>query len=286
MTDPRESEVGACGRREPRPEVPDAPGRGLSPAGFHVMVGVPELANQPSGRVDVRGIGAVVREVAGVENGHRRCCGCPSRCPWTTCWRAWIRRLPREMVPFGLSEITIWARRSSTSPRIRTWSRWAAPSAGRTNFLRAMMRAIMSRYSPDEATIVLIDPRRKLVGVVPEETGCRATPTPLTDIKDRSTAACAQLFEQRLPPPGTSQQDMLTRQFWTGRRIFVVVDDIDVVARSGRTNPLARPGRALSSSRPTSWGCTSSPPPTSSTGAISPAAPGCSAASSGRCRRR
>jgi hypothetical protein len=33
-----------------------------------------------------------------------------------------------------------------------------------------MMRATMSRYSPDEATIVLIDPKRKLVGVVPEET--------------------------------------------------------------------------------------------------------------------
>ena len=30
------------------------------------MVGVPELANEPSGRVEVRDIGAVVRKVAGV----------------------------------------------------------------------------------------------------------------------------------------------------------------------------------------------------------------------------
>ena len=31
-----------------------------------MMIGVPELANQPSGRVEVRGIAEVVRKVAGV----------------------------------------------------------------------------------------------------------------------------------------------------------------------------------------------------------------------------
>jgi hypothetical protein len=32
-----------------------------------------------------------------------------------------------------------------------------------------MMRSIMARYSPNEATIILIDPRRRSVGVVPDE---------------------------------------------------------------------------------------------------------------------
>ena len=67
--------------------------------------------------------------------------------------------------------------------------------SGRTNFLRVMMPAIMARYSPDEATIVLIDPRRRLVGVVPEEWLAVATRTPAATSR-RCPAGLAQLFER------------------------------------------------------------------------------------------
>jgi S-DNA-T family DNA segregation ATPase FtsK/SpoIIIE len=50
LTDPRESEVPRVDGMSKAREVPDTPGRGLSPAGFHLMVGVPELANQRAGR--------------------------------------------------------------------------------------------------------------------------------------------------------------------------------------------------------------------------------------------
>jgi S-DNA-T family DNA segregation ATPase FtsK/SpoIIIE len=50
LTDPRESEVPRVDGRSNAREVPDTPGRGLSPAGFHLMLGVPALANQRAGR--------------------------------------------------------------------------------------------------------------------------------------------------------------------------------------------------------------------------------------------
>jgi hypothetical protein len=40
--------------------------------------------------------------------------------------------------------------------------------------------------------------------------------------------------------PETSQQDMPTRRFWTGRRIFVVVDDI--TSWQTAESPLSWPG--------------------------------------------
>jgi hypothetical protein len=40
------------------------------------------------------------------------------------------------------------------------------------------------------------------------------------------TGHLCELFEKRLPPPVASQKDVLTRQFWTGRRIFLVADDM------------------------------------------------------------
>jgi S-DNA-T family DNA segregation ATPase FtsK/SpoIIIE len=136
--------------------------------------------------------------------------------------------------------------------------------SGRTNFVRAMMRSIMARYRSDEATIVLIDPRRKSVGVVPDEWLSRYTYA-LGDIKQAVGSLC-ELLEKRLPPPTATQHEMLTRKFWEGREIFVVVDD----ARCGRPPTTRWRAWRPTSSRPTSSGCTSSPPPTSATGASSP----------------
>src|SRR6202007_3410570 len=70
----------------------------------------------------------------------------------------------------------------------------------------------------------LFDPRRKLVGVVPEE-WLTVYAYSTGDIRE-AVRQLSQLFATRMPPPGTTQQDMLTRQFWSGRRIFVVIDDI------------------------------------------------------------
>jgi S-DNA-T family DNA segregation ATPase FtsK/SpoIIIE len=234
LTDPRESEVPRVDGIAKAREVPDTPGRGLSPAGFHVMIGVPELANQPAGRVEVRGIGAVVRGVAGVGKVSE-----VLRLPESVALEEVMdrvdSRLPREMVPFGLSESTLGPAfvNFAESPHVVAVGR---AQSGRTNFVRAMMRSIMARYSPDEATIVLIDPRRRSVGVVPDEWLSRYSYA-LGDIKQVVNGLC-EVLEKRQPPTTATQHEMLTRKFWTGREFFVVIDDATVWPTAD--NPLAR----------------------------------------------
>lgn len=234
LTDPRESEVPRVDGMSKAREVPDTPGRGLSPAGFHLMVGVPELANQPGGRVEVRGVGAVVSKVAGVEKVSQ-VLRLPESIPLEEVQSRVDPRLPREMVPFGLSESTLGPAfvNFTENPHVVAVGR---AQSGRTNFVRAMMRSIMSRYRTDEATIILIDPRRKSVGVVPDEWLSRYTYA-LGDIKLVINDLC-EIFEKRLPPPTATQHEMLTRKFWEGREFFIVVDDATVWPTAD--NPLAR----------------------------------------------
>jgi hypothetical protein len=144
-------------------------------------------------------------------------------------------RLPREMVPFGLSESTLGPAfvNFAESPHVVAVGR---AQSGRTNFVRAMMRSIMARYSPDEATIVLIDPRRRSVGVVPDEWLSRYSYA-LGDIKQVVNGLC-EVLEKRQPPTTATQHEMLTRKFWTGREFFVVIDDATVWPTAD--NPLAR----------------------------------------------
>jgi DNA segregation ATPase FtsK/SpoIIIE-like protein len=64
------------------------------------------------------------------------------------------------MMPFGLSESTLAPPfvNFTDSPHVVAVGR---VQSGRTNVVRAMMRSVMARCSPDEATIILIDPRRR-----------------------------------------------------------------------------------------------------------------------------
>ncbi|WP_094287345.1 type VII secretion protein EccCa [Mycobacterium lehmannii] len=236
MTDVRESELG---RRDPTvnrgKEVPVTPGHGLSAAGFHIMVGEPALANGPTGRIDVRGVGAVVRQVAGVEKFAE-----VKRLPQKVTLAEVLYQLnggsQRDLVPFGLSEADLGPAfiDFAENPHVVVVGR---AQSGRSAFLRTMMHSIMAHYTPDEATIALIDPRRRHLGVVPEDTWLSRYAYTRGDIA-LAADELAQLFDKRTPPPGTSPSEMLSRQFWTGRKIFLVIDDI--TSWTSAENPLSK----------------------------------------------
>ena len=221
LTDWQESQVPRIGGRQPAREVPDRPGRGVSADGHHLMVGIPQL-DAPAGRVPAEVVGEVVARVAGADRAAE-----VLRLPESVALQEVLARantsLPHTMVPFGLSESTLAPAYVdfAEAPHIVAVGQG---QSGRTNFLRTMCRAIMSRYSADEATIAVFDPRRKLIGVVPDD-WLTVYAYSSTDIRE-AVKQLGQLFAGRMPPPGTNQQDMLTRQFWTGRRIFVLADDI------------------------------------------------------------
>lgn len=236
MTDTRESELGRQNTAVNRGnEVPDNPGHGLSQAGFHIMVGEPVLANDPGGRVEDRAVGAVVRQVAGVDKAAE-----VKRLPEKVTLSDVLARVnggaQQDLVPFGLSE-------SNLGPAFLDFAEnphavvVGRAQSGRTAFLRTVMHSIMAHYSPDEATIVLIDPRRRHLGVVPDETWLSRYAYTRDDIA-RAAAELCELFDRRTPPPGTSTAEMLSRQFWTGRKIFIVVDD--ATSWNSAENPLLK----------------------------------------------
>jgi type VII secretion protein EccCa/type VII secretion protein EccCb len=221
LTDWQESQVPRIGTRQPAREVPDTPGRGVTTGGHHFMVGVPQL-DLPTGRVEAEDVGALVARVAGVDRAAS-VLRLPERVPLQEVIARADPSLPQTMVPFGLSETTLAPAYIDFAEESHVVAVGQGKS-GRTAFLRAICRAIMTRYRPEEATIALFDPRRKLIGVVPEEwlTVYAYTSTDIAEAVGQLRA----LFAGRMPPPGAKQHDMLNRQFWTGRRIFVVIDDI------------------------------------------------------------
>ncbi len=221
LTDPGDSEMDRMlARKVPR----NSPGRGLTKAGMHMMVGVPELAEQPRGRVDARSIGDVVAAVSGVRKAAT-----VSRLPESVAYEDVVRRAgagPRRgLLPFGLSEIDLGPAYLDLDDHPHAIA-VGAPRSGRTNFLRVLCRAVTSQYRPDEARIVILDPRRTLLGVVQ---GPHLGEYAYTQsaIREALRAVVAEL-ETRQPPPGTTQEEMMTKKFWSGPEIFVVIDDAGI----------------------------------------------------------
>ncbi len=210
--------------RKPAAEVPDCPGRGVTMWGHPLMVGFPAISTEAGEPVsDVRGIAEAVTEVSGVSKATT-VLRLPESIPLAEVLAAVPGDWPAHRVPFGISESTLGpiGINFDADPHFVATGQGGA---GRTAFLRTVMCAVMARYAPDEATIVLFDPTRKLIGVVPEDPWLSAYAYRAEDIR----ATCDQLaavLATRQPPPGTSQADLLTKRFWTGREFFVICDDI------------------------------------------------------------
>jgi len=156
-------------------------------------------------------------------------------------WAAVAEPLPRGVLPFGISEWDLGpacldVRESPHAVAV------GLGQAGRTNWLRTIARSIMACYSPEEAEIIVFDHRRRLIGVVPEEYPSRYLYTPdqirATVDGGPGGAGLVQVCEQRMPPPGTSQADLLKLRFWKGHEIFILVDDI--TSWRPADSPLAR----------------------------------------------
>jgi DNA translocase FtsK/SpoIIIE-like protein len=96
---------------------------------------------------------------------------------------------------------------------------------GKTAALRTLLRGVMDTYTKDEAVVVLADLRRTLAGFVDTDRliGYAVSPTQLTSMIGDVVAS----MRKRL----SSKDD------WTGPRLFLVVDDYDLLLAGG--DPLA-----------------------------------------------
>ncbi|MGH3676758.1 MAG: type VII secretion protein EccCb [Mycobacterium sp.] len=252
LTDPGDSEMDRMlARKVPK----GVPGRGLTKAGMHVLIGVPELAERtgsdvagqaaPAGRVAARDIGPVIAEVSGIQKAAT-----VSRLPEAVPYEE-VERLARPhtrvgLVAFGLSEADLGPAYLDLVDHPHAIA-VGAPRSGRTNFLRVLCRAITSAYRPDEAQLLVLDPRRTLLGVV-QGPHLRDYAYTQTALREAIRALVAEL-DNRQPPPGTTQQEMMTKKFWSGPEIFVAIDDAGVWPTMD--NPLMALGPHIEGARDT-----------------------------------
>ncbi|MEV6598529.1 type VII secretion protein EccCb [Actinoplanes sp. NPDC051346] len=107
--------------------------------------------------------------------------------------------------------------------------------AGKTAFLRTWIRATVERKSGWEVRFVVVDYRRSLLGVVPDEhLGAYAADS--DSLKVYVEQVTAKLRE-RLPPSDVTPQQLAARNWWEGPDIYLVIDDYDLIA-GGMAHPL------------------------------------------------
>ncbi|MDF8263017.1 type VII secretion protein EccCa [Luteipulveratus flavus] len=100
-------------------------------------------------------------------------------------------------------------------------------STGRTSLLRHLARSLTDRLTPDELVFAVVDPRRTLQGVIPQEyLGGYATSTALAE---RLVHAILPELQQRVP---TSVEGPVPSAAPLPR-IVLLVDDYDVVTAGG-----------------------------------------------------
>jgi S-DNA-T family DNA segregation ATPase FtsK/SpoIIIE len=106
---------------------------------------------------------------------------------------------------------------------------------GKTNLLRLMAKAITTRYTPEEARIMVVDYRRELVEAVPDEyrLGHAVSIDALRDLVDGAGRA----IQARVPGPDIAPARMRLCDWWSGPRLFILVDDYDMVGAGPMQHP-------------------------------------------------
>jgi len=99
--------------------------------------------------------------------------------------------------------------------------------SGKTNLLRLVADAVIARYSPAEARILVVDYRRGLVDAVPEE--YRLGHAVALEALKQLVGGSAKALRTRVPGQEITPARMRQADWWTGPRLFVLVDDYDMV---------------------------------------------------------
>jgi S-DNA-T family DNA segregation ATPase FtsK/SpoIIIE len=101
--------------------------------------------------------------------------------------------------------------------------------------LRAIVRGIMTNYTPKQAVILLVDYQRGLLGYVNTDhlLGYAVSSNQLTAMITDVHGS----MQRRVPRSDTSQEQLRHRSWWQGPELFVIVDDYDLVATASG-NPL------------------------------------------------
>ncbi|MFG3253617.1 type VII secretion protein EccCa [Streptomyces sp. NPDC048172] len=107
--------------------------------------------------------------------------------------------------------------------------------SGKTALLRLLVKQITERYPADEAKIVVGDYRRSLLGAIPDSHLLEYAP--MSNAMETHMNALRDLMDRRTPAADVTPQQLRDRSWWSGPKVFIVVDDYELVSTSSG-NPL------------------------------------------------
>lgn len=222
--------------------VPTAPGRGLTRERHHMLVYQPRL----DGEVDPEGIddaaAAAARHLAERWRARVGDVGAapvrmlPEVLPYTQL-ASLSRPGPdgtRTRVPLGVDEADLQVAYADleADPLMLVFG---DSEAGKTSVLRSIVRGLVTGNTTEAVRLVVVDYRRTMLGEVTGDHlgGYAATEAALTPMVEHLT----RILAGRMPGPDVTPEELRARSWWSGPRIVLVVDDLDLVV-TGAGNPL------------------------------------------------
>ncbi|MFD8260548.1 type VII secretion protein EccCa [Streptomyces griseoluteus] len=233
MGDPMDSEVDTRKARA----VPQSGGRGITAdSKMHFLAGLPRLDGSGSLEDLGEGVAHLVYEVSrhwpGAAAPQIRML--PHRLP--------LAELPApEPTEGGGMRLALGIDQDALEPVWHDFSRTphlivvGDTESGKTNLLRRVTKGITDRYAPNEAKIIVVDYRRTLVDAVPEEYRIGHVIS-LDNLKDTIDGA-ARAMKTRVPGADIAPARMRQCDWWTGPRLFILVDDYDMVSGNSFQSP-------------------------------------------------
>ncbi|MEU0490894.1 type VII secretion protein EccCa [Nocardiopsis sp. NPDC006139] len=210
-----------------------APGRALTGDELFGQVALPRIDGVDSDEDLGEAVEKAVRTVDGAWGGRRA----PS--VRVLPHRLSARTLPTpesepRLVPIGVDERALDPVLLDLFDRDQNLLVLGDGECGKTNLLRLVAEGLVARYSSDEVVFAVMDPRRTLRNVVPEEYmgGYASTPKVCAGL----AGGVAKEVESRIPEDG--DLDSLEPGSFKGPRIVVLADDYDVLTTAGQ-KPLA-----------------------------------------------
>ncbi|GAA2272907.1 MULTISPECIES: type VII secretion protein EccCa [Kitasatospora] len=219
----------------------NSPGRGLTADKLHFLAGLPRL----DGKSTIDDLGDGLAGLVEAVNGA-----------WTGPRAPQVRMLPAVLdgnsLPKGFEHpelgVAFAVDETELAPVFLNFETdpmfvvFGESESGKSAVLRMLIKQITERYTPDQAGIVIGDFRRSLLGVVPPEylVEYAAAAPAMSSIVEMLRGACAR----RLPGPDVTPEQLRNRSWYSGKDMFVIVDDYELVAtQSG--NPMAPLGEFL-----------------------------------------
>ncbi|WP_063042692.1 type VII secretion protein EccCa [Nocardia grenadensis] len=219
---------------------PNRPGRCVSNEALHMLTALPRTDGNGDAETSAAGLNAAISQLTQTFSGRRA----PEvrLLPGEVTMPEILARVPqptnlaeRLVVPFGIRE-------SDLAPATIDFGVsthfviLGSSGCGKSTALAALLESIRTRFTPEEARVLLVDFRRQHMDALPAEQLVGY----LTSARDlvENLPPFVQKMRTRRPPDGVTSQQLKDRSWWSGPEIFVVVDDYHMVAQRGQMNPL------------------------------------------------